>query len=144
MAAAPGPGAGAAGSVSYQARAIDGGCAWAWSRSGWLDVYRGDAESAIERFKIALDLAPQDSLAFNSMAGMGCAHFKAGKYGETPHGQQRAWTEHPSAVGMHRTLCPAYLLTGARHAASRSLAALRAGHPDLTVSQVRLCMPPLP
>ncbi len=130
--------------VVGQALAIDGGCAWAWSRSGWLDVYRGDAESAIERFKIALDLAPQDSLAFNSMAGMGCAHFKAGKYAEAAHWQQRAVNEHPSAVWMHRTLCPAYLLTGARHAASRSLAALRAGHPDLTVSQVRLCMPPLP
>src|ERR1700755_3719139 len=95
MAAAPGPGAGAAGSVSYQARAIDGGCAWAWSRSGWLDVYRGDAESAIERFKIALDLAPQDSLAFNSMAGMGCAHFQAGKYAEGAHQPQRRVDGHP-------------------------------------------------
>jgi AraC-like DNA-binding protein/tetratricopeptide (TPR) repeat protein len=130
--------------VVGQALAIDGGCAWAWSRSGWLDVYRGDAESAIERFKIALDLAPEDSLAFNSMAGMGCAYFKAGKYAEAAYWQQRAVNEHPSSIWMHRTLCPAYLLTGARSEASQSLAALRAGHPDLTVSQVRLCMPPLP
>jgi AraC-like DNA-binding protein len=130
--------------VVGQALAIDGGCAWAWSRSGWLDVYRGDAESAIERFKIALDLAPEDSLAFNSMAGMGCAYFKAGKYAEAAYWQQRAVSEHPTSIWMHRTLCPAYLLTGARSEATRSLAALRAGHPDLTVSQVRLCMPPLP
>ncbi len=130
--------------VVGQALAIDGGCAWAWSRSGWLDVYRGDAETAIERFKIALDLAPEDSLAFNSMAGMGCAHFKAGQYAEAAHWQQRAVNEHPSAVWMHRTLCPAYLLTGARPAAKQSLAALRAGHPGLTVSKVRVCMPPLP
>src|ERR1700755_1297628 len=121
MAAAPGPGAGAAGSVSYQARAIDGGCAWAWSRSGWLDVYQGDAESAIERFKIALDLAPQDTLAFNSMIGIGCAHFKAGNYAEAARWQERALTEHPSAVWVHRTLCPAYVLTGARPQARRSL-----------------------
>ena len=46
-------------------------------------MYNGDAESAIERFKIALDLAPNDSLAFNSMVGIGCAHFGAGNYVES-------------------------------------------------------------
>ena len=49
--------------VVRKALAVDGGSAWAWSRSGWIDVYRGEAESAIERFKIALDLAPHDVLA---------------------------------------------------------------------------------
>jgi len=88
--------------VVGKALAIDGGCAWAWSRSGWLDVYRGDPESAIERFKIALDLAPQDSLAFNSMVGVGCAHFKAGNYVEAARWQERALVEHPSAIWVHR------------------------------------------
>jgi AraC-like DNA-binding protein/Tfp pilus assembly protein PilF len=130
--------------VVGKALAIDGGCAWAWSRSGWLEVYQGDAESAIERFKIALDLAPQDSLAFNSMVGIGCAHFEAGNYAEAARWQQRAVLEHPSSVWMHRTLCPAYLLTGARSQARRSLDALRSCHPELTLSDVRRGMPPLP
>jgi AraC-like DNA-binding protein/Tfp pilus assembly protein PilF len=127
-----------------KALAIDGGCAWAWSRSGWLEVYQGDAVSAIERFRIALDLAPQDSLAFNSMVGIGCAHFKAGNYAEAARWQERALIEHPSSVWMHRTLCPAYLLTGARLEATRSLNALRSRHPELTLSDVRRGMPPLP
>ncbi len=130
--------------VVRKALAIDGGCAWAWSRSGWLEVYQGDPESAIERFKIALDLAPQDSLAFNSMVGIGCAHFKAGNYVEAARWQERALSEHPSAIWVHRTLCPAYVLTGARSEARRSLDALRSGYPDLTVSEVQLGMPPLP
>jgi AraC-like DNA-binding protein/tetratricopeptide (TPR) repeat protein len=134
----------AAAHVIGKALAIDGGCAWAWSRSGWLDVYQGDAESAIERFKIALDLAPQDTLAFNSMIGIGCAHFKAGNYVEAARWQERALTEHPSAVWVHRTLCPAYVLTGARPQARRSLDALRSRYPDLTVSEVQFNMPPLP
>jgi AraC-like DNA-binding protein len=66
--------------VVRKALAVDGGSAWAWSRSGWIDVYKGDAEAAIERFKIALDLAPHDALAFNSFVGIGCAHFSAGRY----------------------------------------------------------------
>ncbi|MBV9564504.1 MAG: helix-turn-helix domain-containing protein [Bradyrhizobium sp.] len=130
--------------VIGKALAIDGGCAWAWSRSGWLEVYRGDADAAIERFRIGLDLAPQDALAFNSLVGIGCAHFKAGNYAEAARWQQRAVLEHPSSAWMHRTLCPAYLLTGARPAAQRSLDALRAHHPDLTLAEVRRGMPPLP
>ena len=46
--------------VIRKALSLDGGSAWAWSRSGWIDAYRGDAESAVDRFKIALDLAPQE------------------------------------------------------------------------------------
>jgi AraC-like DNA-binding protein/tetratricopeptide (TPR) repeat protein len=130
--------------VVRKALAIDGGCAWAWSRSGWLEVYQGDPESALERFKIALDLAPQDSLAFNSMVGIGCAHFKAGNYIEAARWQERALSEHPSAIWVHRTLCPAYVLSGARAEARRSLDALRSGYPDLTLAEVQLGMPPLP
>ncbi len=95
-----------------KALSIDGGSAWAWSRSGWLDVYNNNADSGIERLKIALDLAPNDSLAFNSMVGIGCAHFESGRYAEAAHWQQRALAEHPSATWIHRTMCPAYALVG--------------------------------
>jgi len=130
--------------VVRRALAVDGGAAWAWSRCGWLDVYQGDPQSAIERFRIALDLAPQDTLAFNSMVGIGCAYFKAGNYVEAARWQQRALLDHPSAVWVHRTMCPAYMLAGAKSEAGRSLQALRAHYPDLTVSEVQRGMPPLP
>jgi AraC-like DNA-binding protein len=130
--------------VIRKALAVDGGSAWAWSRSGWIDVYQGDPESAIERFKIALDLAPHDALAFNSLVGIGCAHFRAGNYAEAASWQERALIEHPSAIWVHRTLCPAYVLGGAVSEARRSLGALRECYPDLTVSEVRRGLPPLP
>jgi len=127
-----------------KALSLDGGSAWAWSRSGWIDVYKGDADSAIERFKIALDLAPHDALAFNSLVGIGCAHFKAGRYLDAARWQERALNDHPSAVWVHRTLCPAYLLGGAKSEARRSLTALLEQYPELTVSEVRRGLPPLP
>jgi AraC-like DNA-binding protein/tetratricopeptide (TPR) repeat protein len=130
--------------VIRKALSIDGGSAWAWSRSGWLDVYKGDPDSAIERLKIALDLAPHDPLAFNSMVGIGCAHFHAGRYAEAVNWQERALAEHPSATWAHRTLCPAYLLSGARPEARRSLIAFRDDYPELTVAEVQRGMPPLP
>jgi tetratricopeptide (TPR) repeat protein len=134
----------AAEAVIRRALSVDGGCAWAWSRSGFIDVYKGDPESAIERFKIALDLAPHDSLAFNSAVGIGCAHFKAGRYAEAAHWQERALGDHPSAAWIHRTLCPAYALSGASADARRSVTALRQRYPNLTISDVQQGMPPLP
>jgi AraC-like DNA-binding protein/tetratricopeptide (TPR) repeat protein len=130
--------------VIRKALSIDGGSAWAWSRSGWLDVYNGHAESAIERFKIALELAPNDCLAFNSMVGLGCAHFGTGRYLDAAGWQQRALVEHPSATWIHRTMCPAYVLVGAESEARRSVTALREHYPELTVSGVQQGMPPLP
>jgi AraC-like DNA-binding protein/tetratricopeptide (TPR) repeat protein len=134
----------AANSVVRKALAFDGGSAWAWSRSGWIDVYQGEAKSAIERFKIALDLAPHDPLAFNSMVGIGCAHFNTGNYADAASWQERALIEHPSAIWVHRTLCPAYVLGGAKSKARRSLGALREHYPELTISEVQQGMPPLP
>ena len=130
--------------VTRKALAIDGGSAWAWSRSGWIDVYKGDPLPPIERFKIALDLAPHDPLAFNSMVGIGCALFTAGQYAEGARWQERALAEHPSAIWVHRTLCPAHVLAGQAPQARRSLGALRQHYPDLTVSEVQQGMPPLP
>lgn len=130
--------------VIRKALAVDGGSAWAWSRSGWIDVYHGEAESAIERFKIALDLAPNDCLAFNSMVGIGCAHFEAGRYVEAAQWHRRALIEHPSATWIHRTMCPAYVLIGADSEARRSVTALREHYPELTVSEVEKGLPPLP
>ncbi len=135
---------GAADRVIREALAADGGSAWAWSRGGWIDVYNGDAESAIERFKIALDLAPNDSLTFNSLVGIGCAHFGAGNYVEAARWQQRALAEHPSATWIHRTMCPAYVLVGAESEARRSVTALREQYPELTIAEVQRGFPPMP
>jgi tetratricopeptide (TPR) repeat protein len=134
---------GTAGHVVRKALALDGGSAWAWSRSGWIDVYRGDAESAIERLKIGLDLAPQDPLVFNNMLGIGCAYFEAGRYLDAAHWQERALIENPTALWVHRTLSPAYQFAGIKADAQRSVSALRNQYPDLTVSEVRQNLPPL-
>ena len=129
--------------VIAKALSVDGGSAWAWGRSGWIDVYRGDPESAIERFNIALDLAPHDALAFNSQIGIGCAHFFAGNFAAAAAWQERGLSQHPSAFWVHRTMCAAYLHAGAWPQAHRSLGMLRVHYPELTVSQLPLGMPPL-
>ena len=38
-----------------RALALDGGCVWAWNRSGWLNIYRGLAatRSSVSRSRAA-------------------------------------------------------------------------------------------
>ena len=130
--------------VIARALAIDGGSAWAWGRSGWIDTYKGNDDSAIERFMIALELAPTDALAFNNLYGIGVAHFNAGRFREAAHWQQRALAEQPALAWMHRTLCPAYVFSGAQDEASESIRRLRGGYPELTLAKVTEGLPPLP
>ena len=120
--------------VIRKALSLDGGSAWAWGCSGWIDTYRGDSESAIERFKISLDLAPQDPLAFNNMVGLGCAYFTAGKFAEAARWQQRALIELPSARRIQRTMCPAHLLPAAASETYGTLSALRQQYRRLAIS----------
>jgi AraC-like DNA-binding protein/tetratricopeptide (TPR) repeat protein len=129
--------------VVRKALAMDGGSAWAWSRQAWIDFYKGDVDGAIERFKVALDIAPQDTLAFNAKVGIGCAHFEAARYAEAARWQERALLEHPSSVWIHRTLCPAYVLGGMKDQAKRSIGALRERYPDMTLREVQRNLPPL-
>jgi hypothetical protein len=51
--------------------------------------------------------------------------------------------EHPSAIWIHRTMCPAYVLGGAESDARRGVTAQREHCPDLTVSEVQRGPPPL-
>lgn len=122
--------------VTRKALALDGSSAWAWSRSGLIDVYKERAKSAIERLFIALDLAPDDPLALNSFMGLGLAQFNAGRYVEAVHWFQRAIAEHPSAVWAHLCLCPAYVCCGRKAEAHHSLANLQRLYPELTISRV--------
>ena len=130
--------------VIAKALAIDGSSAFAWGRSGWMDVYRGNHDAAIERFMIALELAPSDALAFNNLYGIGVAHFNAGRFREAAQWQQRALAEHPSLAWIHRTLCPAFMFAGARDEANDSVRRLREGYPELTLAKVTDGLPPLP
>ncbi|HXI05352.1 MAG: helix-turn-helix domain-containing protein [Bradyrhizobium sp.] len=134
----------AAEQVIAKALAMDGGSPWAWGRSGWIDVYKGSNDSAIERFMIALELAPTDALAVNNLYGIGVAHFNAGRFREAAQWQERALAEHPSLAWMHRTLCPAYVFAGARPEASNSIRRLRQAYPELTLVKVSCGLPPLP
>ena len=124
-----------------RALTLNGGSSWAWGRSGWIEAYSGQAESAIERFQIARTLDPYDPLNFLCAIGIGAAHFEAARYQQAVHWFTRALSEHPTAVWNNRFLVPAYVLAGRRDEAKKSFAAFTHAFPNLTIAQVRAGLP---
>jgi len=127
-----------------RALALDGACVWAWNRSGWVNVYRGEVTEAIDRFQIARSIAPDDPLDFFCSIGIAAAHFEAGRYNEAADWFTRGVTEHPSAIWVNRFRAPAYALAGRIEEARLSVAELLRHYPDLTITEVRSALPHTP
>lgn len=124
-----------------RALALDGGSAWAWGRSGWVKGYLGEADEAIERFQIALALAPADPMNFLCSVGIAAGHFSAARYDESARWFERALAENPAAVWINHNLTPAYALAGHKEHARRSFSDLLRAFPDLKIAQVRGGLP---
>jgi len=124
-----------------RALALDGGCVWAWNRSGWLKVYRGLAADAIECFEIARNLDPADPLDFFCSIGIAAAHFEAGRDDAAAHWFARGLAEHPQAVWLNRFRAPALALAGRKEEARQSFAELVRTYPELTLAEVKSALP---
>jgi adenylate cyclase len=124
-----------------RALALDPSCGWAWGRSAWLSSYRGHSGDAIEQFARALSLDPTPSARANGFAGIGSAHFNAGRYDEAAHWLRSAMREQPGMSWANRSLSVSYARLGERLKALESLEALRRFCPDLTVGQVVSAVP---
>ncbi|HEV2100165.1 MAG TPA: helix-turn-helix domain-containing protein [Stellaceae bacterium] len=123
------------------ALALDGGSVWAWGRSAWIHAYRGEAADAIERFQIARNLAPSDTLSFLWSVGIAAAHFQAARYEQAIRWYRRGLAEQPAAVWINRFLTASLVLAGRKEEAKRSLGRLVSAFPALTIAQVRAGLP---
>jgi TolB-like protein len=124
-----------------RARVLDGGCAWAWNRSGMLNVYLGRSAEAIECLQIARSLWPDDALIYFCSIGIGAASFESGRYAEAARWFNRVIVEQPSAVWINRNLAAALALAGNTDEARQSLGVLMRAYPGLTIAEVRSSLP---
>ena len=131
----------AADSLLTRALAQDPTFGWAWGRSGWLNSYRGEPETAIEHFNRAISLEPFAASKANCFAGIGSAHFYAGRYDAAAFWLRKVVREHPDMWWANRSLSVSYARLGNRQLALESLNALRRHRPDLTVGQVQDAVP---
>ena len=123
-----------------RALALDPNNAWAWTRWGWIGIYRGQAELALERFENAMKLSPLDPFAFNTRMGMAGALARSGRLGEAVAIAKDVTKKHPDVTWAHRQLASWAAMAGDLPTARSAARTLLAAQPDFTIQRF-LAMP---
>ncbi|WP_018261128.1 adenylate/guanylate cyclase domain-containing protein [Methylobacterium sp. WSM2598] len=121
--------------VIEKALRLDPNSAWAWTRSGYLNVYKDRPEVAIEHFQRALRLSPVDPMRFNVFFGFGSANFAKSDYNEAARWASKAIEEKPTAVWAYRLLTTSYANAGRLDDARSALGKFLEAYPGMTVAK---------
>jgi TolB-like protein len=97
----------------------------AWHFSGWVRVYLGEPEVAIEHWAHLMRLSPLDPLTFDAQTGIAFAHFFAGRYDDASSWAEKVLRERPEYHPALRIAAASNALAGrmdeAHSAMARSL-----------------------
>jgi adenylate cyclase len=105
--------------------ALDPSSAYGWRWSGFLRLYAGQPELAIERFEKSLRLNPRD-LGWAQLTGIGIAHFFRGRPEKATEALLQALQENPSYPLANRFLASCYAHAGRIEEAREVVVRLRA------------------
>jgi tetratricopeptide (TPR) repeat protein len=117
-----------------RALALDPNLAAAWLLSGYLLLWRGQPEAAIERLEHAMRLNPLDPEMFRMQAGMALAHLFAGRFGTASAWAQKACGEMPAFVMALAILAASHALAGDTDEARHTMQLLRQLDPTLCIA----------
>jgi adenylate cyclase len=95
-----------------------------WQRSGWLRLWAGEPDLAIEHFEKSLRLDPRE-LRANPFMGMGLAHFFARRFEEARGTLLQSLQEKPNWVPSYRFLASCYAHMGRLEEAQETVKRLR-------------------
>jgi len=123
------------------ALALNPNLAWAWLFSGWVKVWLGEPETAIERELRAMRLSPHDPHTFNMQAAIAAGHFLAGRYDEA-----LSWAKISKRAQMNAPLQPlvtaaSAALSGDDAEAEVAMAHIRRMAPDLRLANLKDFVP---
>jgi TolB-like protein len=117
----------------------------AWHFSGWVRVYLGEPELAIEHFAHAMRLNPLDPLTFIMQMGIAFAYFFAGRYDDASSWAEKALREKPEYHPALRVAAASNALAGrmdeARSAMTRSVRLYPTPHISNLKNQIPLRRP---
>lgn len=115
---------------------LDPAAVTARMRGGWLANYLDKPRVAARQFRAAIRLAPLDPSSFNSLTGLGVAHFIRRDYAQAIRFMEQGLALNPRATWILRNLVPAYIGAGESKKAEQGVAALVEVYPRLTVAAV--------
>ena len=110
--------------------------AMAWLFSGWVKVWLGEPEAAIEHLARAMRLSPNDPNVFNMQAATALAHFFAGRYAEASSWAGAAVREKPNHLIATSVVAASGALAGRSAEAEKAMVRLRQLDPALRLSNL--------
>jgi adenylate cyclase len=119
-----------------RALALDPNHAWAWTRRGFLHVYRGNPAAGRPCFERAIRLSPLDPFSFNCFIGLGLTAFAESRPDEAAGWTRKALHQKPAATWMFRDLATFLAHAGQIEPARAALAQFTASRPGIAVSTV--------
>jgi TolB-like protein len=124
-----------------RALALDPNLAAAWHLSGWVKIYLGDPEAALEQFAHAMRLSPLDPFLFGMQHGMAAAHFLAGRYDEALPWVEKVLRDHPNHLPALRMSAACNAFAGRLADAQKAMARMRKIDPGFRAADVKDVVP---
>ena len=113
----------------------------AWFLGGFLRIWRGEPDDAIERFARAMRLSPLDPEMFRMQAGTALAHLFAGRFDTASSWAEKASRDLPSFLIPASIIAASHALAGRTDEARRALHHLRGLDPALRISNLKDWLP---
>jgi adenylate cyclase len=115
--------------------------AWAWLCSGWVKVWLGKPELALEQLARSMRLSPHDPQLFRMQTAIAYAHFSMGQFSEALSWAEIAFLERPDQVSAVRILAASSAIVGQQDRAMQALERLRELDPTLRLSNLKNVLP---
>jgi TolB-like protein len=109
--------------------------------SGWIRIWRGEPEMAIEHVNHAIRLSPRDPTMFRMQSMLAMAHFVARRYDEASSWAQRALYEQPAYLAALPVAATSNALAGRIDVARKVMVELRRLAPWARISNLEEAVP---
>ena len=116
---------------------------WAWLFGGWVKLWTGEPEVAIERLAQAMRLSPNDPQKFTVLDAMATAQFSAGRYSEALSWAKASLREKPAFPLATCIAAASGALSGHLAEAEKTVASLLRIEPGLRISSLTEQFPEL-
>jgi tetratricopeptide (TPR) repeat protein len=120
---------------------LDPNLAAGWHLNGWVNIYLGKPEVAIEHMARAMRLNPLDPLIFGMQNGTAAAHFLAGRYDDAAAWSGMALQDHADFLPALRMAAASHVSAGRLAEAQKITARIRQLAPELRISNLADVVP---
>ncbi|MCV2868704.1 hypothetical protein OEW28_08690 [Defluviimonas sp. WL0002] len=127
--------------LTERALALNPNLAWGWVFSGWMHVWLGLSETAIEHFARAMRLSPHDPQFMMMQAGTACALFTAGRTVEAVDWAEAAVVGNPQVLIAWCALAASRAGSGDIEGARSAMAEITRRDPSLRSSNLLTFFP---